>query len=72
MMPAACSGCGDEIDQPDETRRADKGDVEQQHQDRHATDHLDIEPCHLAQDERVRQTHHRDRQPEHRSKREAD
>lgn len=56
----------------DECRRPGKSDPEQQHQDRHAADDLDIEARDLAQPLRPRQGHQRDAESKRRGQREAD
>ena len=53
-------------------RHAGEGDPEQQHQDRHAADDLDIEPRGLPEPYRPRQRHQRHAEPDRRGEREAD
>ena len=49
ISPASCSGAVSAVPAGDERRRAGEGDPEQQHQDRHAADDLDVEARDLPQ-----------------------
>ena len=71
-MPASLQRRGQQVPAGDEGRHAGEGDPEQQHQDRHAADDLDIEARGLAQPDRARQRHQRDAEPDRRGEREGD
>ena len=60
------------VPQPDELRRADEGDVEQEHEDRDAAHHLDVEGGDLAEHPAAREAAEGHDQPERDGEREGD
>ena len=68
----SCKRRDQEIVGGDKARRADEGDIEEQHQHRDAADDLDIEAGDLPQDEAVRKRQQRDAKTKQRRERKSD